>query len=77
MEPLFSHWGEHIGLLMGGGFAMSAIAHGVNTFPTPENKYGAWLLGLIQYIVGQRVAAKNTLQGMDTVATGIPKKDEK
>lgn len=56
---------------LSGAVGFGIIAHAVNTFPTPANLYGAWLLGVIQFAVGQRVAAKNTLQGLQTVATGI------
>lgn len=56
-----------------GAAALATIAHAVNTFPTPLNKYGAWLLGVVQFAVGQRIAAKNTIQGLDTVAIGAPK----
>lgn len=59
-----------IGILSGAaGFGI--VAHAVNTFPTPINKYGAWLLGVVQFAVGQRVAAQNTFQGLQTMATGI------
>lgn len=66
----------HITSFLGGAATLSLIAHGVNTFPTPNNKYGAWLLGLIQYAVGQRVAAKNTMSLMDTIARGVPKNNK-
>jgi hypothetical protein len=68
-----NHFYELLTGFLAGGTAFGIIAHAVNTFPTPENKYGAWLLGSIQYAVGQRVSAKNTLRGMDTEATGVPK----
>jgi len=71
MEPISSNWGEHLTLLVMGGAGLSALAHAVNTFPTPSNKYGSWFLGVIQYIVGQRVSAANTLQGLQTVASGV------
>lgn len=60
----------HALLFLSGSTAIGILAHAVNTFPTPQSKYGAWLLGVVQYVVGQRVAAKNTFQGLDTVATG-------
>lgn len=73
MEPFLSHLGEHFVLLLAGGAGLATVAHAVNTFPTPTNKYASWFLGVVQYIVGQRVAAVNTLQGLQTVATGVPK----
>jgi hypothetical protein len=39
---------------------MSIIGHAVNTFPVPANKYGAWLLSVVQFAVGQRTQAKQT-----------------
>jgi hypothetical protein len=47
------------------------IAHAVQSYPTPQNKYGAWLLGAIQYAVGQRERAMNTLVGSDTATAAI------
>jgi hypothetical protein len=71
MHPsFFAHFWEHATI---GATAIGIIAHAVNTFSTPINKHGSWLLGLIQYIVGQRVAAGNTFKGQDTQAIAIPK----
>jgi hypothetical protein len=56
---------------LSGATAMGGVAHAVNTFPTPDNKYGAWFLGVVQWVVGQRVVANNTLQGLQTVARGV------
>lgn len=67
------NWLDHLQDVTIGAAAVSIAAHAVNTFPTPVNKYGAWLLGVIQYAVGQRVVAKNTFQGMDTAAQGVIK----
>jgi hypothetical protein len=50
---------------------VGVIAHAVNTFPTPKNKYGIWFLGVIQYIVGQRTIANNTFQGLQTESLGV------
>ena len=73
MDSIWNHAGSVIITFLAGGTALSVVAHAVNTFPTPKNPYGAWLLGTIQYAVGQRVAAKNTLQGKDTMAVGVEK----
>ena len=48
---------EHWLIFLGGTSFLSIIAHAVNTFPVPNNKYAAWLLSTIQFIVGQRVRA--------------------
>lgn len=63
----------HVIYFLSGSTALGIVAHGVNTFPTPKNPYGQWLLGWLQFIVGQRVAARNTLQGKDTEAVGVVK----
>lgn len=64
---------EQVILFLSGGTFISFVAHAVNTFPTPRNPYGVWLLGVIQWAVGQRVVAKNTLQGFDTITTAMEK----
>ena len=73
MDSVFSNFVEHGVIFLAGGTALSIVAHAVNTFPTPKNPYGAWLLGTIQFAVGQRVAARNTYQGKDTMAVGVEK----
>lgn len=66
--PFHFHWSE----LLAGGTAVGILAHAVNSFPTPENPYARWLLGVIQYTVGQRVAATNTLKGQDSTIIATP-----
>jgi len=39
------------------------VAHAVNTFPMPKSAIGRWFLGVIQFAVGQRVQAVETLNG--------------
>ena len=60
-----------------GAAGLGVIAHAVNTFPTPDNKYARWFLGVIQMIVGQRTIASNTLQGMQTDARAITTEEKK
>lgn len=62
---------DHAVTFLSGAVGLGIVAHAVNTFPTPANQYGAWALGVIQFAVGQRVAAKNTLQGLQTIATAV------
>jgi hypothetical protein len=64
---------EHVILFLSGSTALGIIAHAVNTFPTPENKYGQWFLGLVQFIVGQRIQGNRTLEGK----TNRPVPDQK
>lgn len=59
---LGNHWGDGITYM----FALLVLTHGVNSFPTPANKYGAWLLGVIQYAVGLRYKGANTIHGDDS-----------
>ena len=56
------HWGEIVSELV----VLSAIGHAVSTFPKPENKYWAWVLATIQFVVGQRLQAAESR----AVATG-------
>ena len=61
-----SFWSDAMLVFTGVG-GISAIGHIVNTFPTPKNVYGQWLLGSLQYIVGQRVQAQQTASGQANV----------
>lgn len=65
------HWGDILAGALGSATIWAIISHAVQTFPTPANKYGQWCLGTIQYAVGQRERAVNTLAGQDTQATAI------
>lgn len=64
--------GQDLITFLAGSTVIGILGHAVNTFPTPANKYGQWLLGTVQYIVGQRIAASNTIKGNDTVAFSQP-----
>jgi hypothetical protein len=63
---------EHVEIFLAGSTALGIIAHGVNSFPTPANKYGQWFLGLIKFAVGQRVSAMNAFKGNDTMVVSVP-----
>lgn len=69
-DPVF-RGGTHFWVFMSGAFGgatgLGILAQAVNTFPVPEGKWGKWLLGVVQYAVGQKARAANTFQGMDTV----------
>lgn len=54
-------WLEHTILILSGSTALAMLGHAVNTFPTPKNPYALWLLGVIQFMVGQRTQGKQTL----------------
>jgi len=69
-DPLMS-W-EHIITAFAGATAMGLLAHAVNTFPTPVNKYGQWFLGCIKFAVGQRISAMNAFAGKDTMVVAVP-----
>jgi|HubBroStandDraft_3_1064219.scaffolds.fasta_scaffold140780_1 hypothetical protein len=68
------HYQDVISFLAG-STVIGLIAHAVDTFPTPANKYGQWFLGNVQFIVGQRVKGMNTIQGKDSavIVTGTSK----
>lgn len=63
---------QHVEIFLAGSTGLSLVAHAVDTFPTPANQYGQWLLGLIKFFVGQRQGAKNALAGNDTVTVAVP-----
>ena len=67
---------EHVQLFFGGAGAISIIGHAVQSFPTPENKYGQWILGSIQYAVGQRYRANNTVQGEGTLTKQVDRETQ-
>lgn len=69
-DPVLS-W-EHFITFFAGASGMGLVAHAVNSFPTPINKYGQWFLGCIKFAVGQRVSAMNAFQGRDTMVVGVP-----
>ncbi len=65
---LWANWDD----VLFGATIWGIVAHVVNTFPTPKNVYGQWLLGSIQFAVGQRKLGQNTTQGNSTVPLMIP-----
>lgn len=65
---IMQHWGD----VLAGATAFGIVAHAVNTFPTPSNQYGQWLLGIIKFAVGQRLSAMNAFRGNDTVTVAVP-----
>jgi hypothetical protein len=71
-ESLLSNLTTHLIVFFAGASGLGLVAHAVSTFPVPENKYGKWLLGTIQYVVGQRLQGINTLNGHDTKVTPDP-----
>jgi hypothetical protein len=73
-ESFVNNLAEHLTIFLGGATTMGIIAHAVQTFPVPKNAYGAWLLGVIQFAVGQRERSKNTLQGAATETIAAPLK---
>lgn len=66
---LWANWDD----VLVGATAISLVAHAVNSFPPPENKYGAWALGVIQFAVGLRYKGMNTIHGDDSRTINIGK----
>ena len=64
---LLNHWQD----VLAGATFIGIVAHAVNSFPTPNNPYGQWFLGVIKYAVGQRVSAVNAFAGLQTEATAV------
>ena len=56
-----SHFHFDLTSVLGGATVLGIVAHAVNTFPQPKSPIGKWLLGLIQYTVGQRIQAQSTM----------------
>jgi hypothetical protein len=57
--------------VLAGATVTGIVAHAVTTFPTPKNIYGQWLLGVIKYIVGQRVTADIAFRGLQAEVTAV------
>lgn len=66
-----SDYWEHISIALTSASAVGIVAHAVQSFPTPKNAYASWLLGVLQFAVGQRERALNTLNGADTKTESI------
>ena len=64
---LLQHFASNWDDVLFGATAVGIVAHAVSSFPTPANKYGVWFLGVVQYAVGQRMRASNTLAGRDSI----------
>lgn len=62
----FAHWDD----MVFGATILGIISHAVNSFPPSENKYINWLLGVIQYAVGQRQKALSTLPNQNQNPNG-------
>jgi len=57
LTHLLTHWAD----VLTGATVIGVIAHAVNTFPVPTNAYAKWLLGVVQFAVGQREKAEATM----------------
>jgi hypothetical protein len=55
------HWDE----LVAGALFWGIVGHAVNTFPRPENRFALWLLGVAQFVVGQRQQAAETREKLN------------
>ena len=62
---------KHTIIFLSGSTALGIVAHAVSTFPTPKNIYGQWFLGVVKFIVGQRISGANALQGMQTAVLAV------
>lgn len=61
MEPFREHLISHVIYFFSGVSGMGLLSHAVNTFPAPKSAIGRWALGVIQYAVGQRQKALETI----------------
>lgn len=64
---------EHVQIFLTGSTALAFVAHMVQTVPTPESKWAQWVLGGVQWLVGQRIRANNTLAGEGTITKQVPR----
>lgn len=69
IHNFYKHWDD----MLFGVFTTSIISHAVQKFPTSNNAYVNWLLGIVQFAVGQRERALNTLNGNATQTVTIKK----
>ncbi len=58
-----SDFSTHVVFFLSGSTFIGIVAHAVNTFPMPKSAIGRWFLGVLQYIVGQRMQGTYTLNG--------------
>ena len=47
----------HIWSVLSGAAGYGAIAYALQTFPVPQNPYGRWALGVLNYIFANREKA--------------------
>lgn len=67
-------WQSFFESALSGATVLSIVAHAVNTFPVPDNKYVRWFLGCIQFAIGQKERSQNTFNNQDTVTVAQSKK---
>lgn len=61
-DSVVGNFWEHTTIFLAGSTALGIVAHAVNTFPTPSSPFGKWLLGIVQFVVGQRMQAQQNIQ---------------
>jgi hypothetical protein len=69
------NWAHVLVSFCTGTVAFGVLAHAVNTFPVPDNEYARWLLGVLQYWIGQKERGGNTIKNQDTITVAVPKKN--
>lgn len=62
------HWSE----ILSGATAWALIGHMVSTVPPSKNEWIRWLIGGVQFAVGQRNAGLNTMKGQDSTIVATP-----
>lgn len=66
-----THWVSAILAIFPDWFWVLLLAHAVNTVPTPKNVWGQWILGVIKWVVGQRISAANSVNGLQSEVTAV------
>lgn len=63
LEQQLGSVGYHLMLILGGSTGIGILSHALNTIPPIKNPWGRWVVGIIQFIIGQRTAAAKTING--------------
>jgi hypothetical protein len=76
-NSFWQYIGAHALPFLTGSTVFGIISHAVNTFPQPTNPYGKWLLGTIQWIVGQREQGLKTMSELSGANPDLTPKEPK
>lgn len=55
---------EEFWTFVAGGVGFTVLSYAVRTFPKPVNKYGLWILGVLQFLLLNIEQGKNNFQAI-------------